>query len=159
MLTGQQFGSQVVQELNTLSSCVQIIVENNCKFPPSKLGMLPLIFNSSIALFNSLIKKNSLFEFSFGRNPFIVPRLFVTYFFISQQELIWFMSYLYKMEGTFLCTLIILYFIEYVIIFDWRNRFIYQYITGEIDLYTSQYIIVFANKAFHKLVDTKKIKT
>ena len=79
-----------------------MILKNNPKVYALKIRdlsfiPLPIIFNSSTV---------------FCKNPLFVPRLFVTYFFIWQQELIW--SYVLLI----LSNLVIPYFIEYVIILD-----------------------------------------
>ena len=72
----------------------QSLVSQHFKIRDPSFFPLPLIFNSSLVFFSSVIRKNSLFLFR--KNPLIAPRLLVTYFFIWWNELIWFYVLLIK---------------------------------------------------------------
>ena len=85
---------------------------NTSKFTDPSFIPLPLIFNSSIVFFSSLIGK-SWCSALFCKNLFIVPALIgnLFFYFLRQTNLI--LSCLYKLEGTLHSNLVILYLIAY----------------------------------------------
>ena len=83
----------------------------------------------------------------FCKNPFIIPRLFVTYFFICWQELIW--SYVRLRPIGKYTPLYLVYFIEYVTILYQRKI---DYTLRQILIFSSLFLqseIIYGKKKFN----------